>query len=282
MRPSATSAWDLKILVCETTYTSVLCVTHSPNIFCLRDTSSHTESTVTSSIDFRRLKTPWTKRKMLCLRPWKGVSIEPSWQIATIPACVDVGRNNAVLESHQGCCGNQHAFFTRVSLVFWHVTSSAALRCGWRMLVSKFGFRALMLSWQIAVAHSCWCLDATRKTASSSWAAQAGSARRCGKQMKMCGQGKTGNARRLGDEVWTSAIEHFSREHRAWTVQIFTAEDLKKSSDGHACSVSLNLSRGTRLWASSGLMQEGKAKDIADLLSLSETQAKNGEETFKN
>ena len=33
--------------------------------------------------------------------------------------------------------------------------------------------------------------------------------------------------------------------------------------------------------ASSGLMQEGKAKDIADLLSLSE-KAENGEETFNN
>ena len=37
-----------------------------------------------------------------------------------------------------------------------------------------------------------------------------------------------------------------------------------------------------KIVGNSGLMQEGKTKDIADLLSLSETQPENGEETFKN
>jgi hypothetical protein len=76
-----------------------------------------------------------------------------------------------------------------------------------------------------------------------------------------------------------SAIEHFSLEHLAVTVENFTPEDLKKGSDGHAWPLSLYCA--TRLWASSGLMQERKTKEIADSLSLSETPAKNGEEAFK-
>ena len=65
-------------------------------------------------------------------------------------------------------------------------------------------------------------------------------------------------------------------EEDAWT-----GEAWERKKIGDFCNRAFFTGTSSIDSASSGLMQEGKAKDIADLLSLSE-KAENGEETFKH
>jgi hypothetical protein len=83
------------------------------------------------------------------------------------------------------------------------------------------------------------------------------------------------------DNVRRRALtSRLSLQNLAVSVEHFMPEDIKNAADDPVCALTLYCA--TRLWSSSGLMQERKTKDIADLLSLSEPELEDAEDAFKN